>query len=313
MDRLLKKIQTDSAFSGTWQPDSGLVLGVSGGPDSVCLLDIFAALAQKYPLKLHIVHINYGLRGADSLKDERFVSNLAANYELPLTILAAGGLSQSVSEDDLRRIRYDFFESERLRLGFDLIAVAHSLDDQAETVLHRLIRGSGLKGLSAMSAKSGRIIRPLLSISRAEIVRYLKNRTLRYRIDKSNRSEQYLRNRIRHKLLPLLEKDFNPSIRRTLAANAVNFSDDNALLDRLSSGYLRRGYAESCRKLLSLDPSMQRRVLIQTIEKVKPGTDIEGQHIHELLKALRSRKNKARNVSFSGLKITFRGDKITIR
>lgn len=313
MDRLIKKIQTDSAFNEAWQPDSKLVLGISGGPDSVCLLDVFASLAEKYPLELHLIHINYGLRGPDSLKDEQFVIRMAAKYRLPVTILATDVLPQSTSEDALRQIRYDFFESERCRLGFDLIAIAHSLDDQAETVLHRLIRGSGLRGLSAMSAKNGRIIRPLLNISRTEIIRHLKDRKLRYRIDKSNRSGKYLRNRIRHKLLPLLEKDFNPNIRRTLAANASIFSDDNSLLDRMAAQYLKKGYAGSCRRLLSLDPSLQRRVLIQAIENKKPGAEIEGQHIHELLKALRSRKSKARNVSFSGLKITFRGDRITIR
>jgi len=169
MKNLVKKFQNTSHQQDLWQKGSKIVLGISGGPDSVCLLDIFAKIQRNYALELIIAHVNYGLRGRDSERDEKFVRDLAEKYNLEIEILKfnnskvehLSSLKESsrfnlknVSENYLRDLRYDFFEKIRQQYKFDLIAVAHNSDDQVETFLMRMLRGSGLQGLSGMKYKS---------------------------------------------------------------------------------------------------------------------------------------------------------------
>lgn len=199
---LIKKFQNISHEYDLWQKGSKIVLGISGGPDSVCLLDIFFQLQKKYQLDFIMAHINYGLRGKDSDQDEKLVRKLAEQYDLKLFIL--NPKCKSKSENALREIRYRFFEKIRKNNDFDLIAVAHNADDQVETFLMRLIRGSGLAGLSAMRFKNDSIIRPLLGFQRNEILAYLHKNKLDYRIDRTNLKPVFFRNRVRNELLPLL-------------------------------------------------------------------------------------------------------------
>ena len=173
---LIKKIQNSIFANSLFERGAKIILGVSGGPDSTLLLDVFSKLQKKYALELSIAHVNYHLRGYDSERDERFVEKLAEKYGLSLDILDARIKEQDKSEEKLRDVRYVFFEELRKENKFDLIAVAHNCDDQAETVLMRLIRGTGLNGLSAMQARNGKIIRPLLEIPRKEIITYLKTK-----------------------------------------------------------------------------------------------------------------------------------------
>ena len=218
MTNLIKKIQNSASLNSLWKNDSKVILGISGGPDSVCLLDIFAKISQKYDLKLHIVHVNYGLRGNDSEKDEKLVQSLAQKYRIGSSVLKVGKLKKSeINEENLRNIRYLFFEKIREELKFDLISVAHNQDDQVETFLMRVIRGAGLHGLAGMKYKNEKIIRPFLGISRKEILEYLKNNKLKYRIDKTNEKDVFLRNKIRNELIPFLQKNFNPNIKKTFA------------------------------------------------------------------------------------------------
>jgi tRNA(Ile)-lysidine synthase len=215
---LIKKIQNFAFKNSLWKKEARVVLGVSGGPDSVCLLDIFSQLSEKYDFKLHIVHVNYALREKDSEKDEAFVRELGKKYGISVSIfLPKKTQYRGNLENCLRKIRYDFFEQTRKKLGFDLIAVAHNQDDQAETILMRIIRGSGLNGLGAMKSMSGNIIRPMLCVSRSEILSYIKQKKLKYRFDKSNRNTKFTRNRVRNDLIPYLEKSFNPSIKKTIS------------------------------------------------------------------------------------------------
>ena len=227
MAQFVKTIQNFAFLNDLWEKDSKIIVGVSGGSDSVCLLDVLNKLAPKYGFQLHIAHVNYGLRDKASDLDEVFVRKLAAKYELPLSVLIAKKRQYSGNlESNLRKIRYDYFEELRLEIGFDNVAVAHNQDDQAETVLMRIIRGSGLNGLSAMKAKSVKIIRPLLGTSKGDILAYVKENKLKYRTDKSNADIKFLRNSIRHGLLPYLEKNFNPSIKKTLSEWSIAVACD---------------------------------------------------------------------------------------
>ncbi|MDZ4385483.1 MAG: tRNA lysidine(34) synthetase TilS [Candidatus Moranbacteria bacterium] len=313
MKNLLKKIQTASHQYGLWDTGSKIILGVSGGPDSACLLDIFLRLQKTYAFKLRIAHINYGLRGKDSASDEKFVQELAGKYGLALDVLRPEITSSKNLESRLRDIRYDFFEKIRQKNDFDLVAVAHNLDDQAETVLMRLMRGSGLAGLSAMKFKSGNIIRPLLATSRQEITDYLKNRRLESRIDKTNFESDFLRNKIRHKLIPYIENNYNPDIKKTLSVSAISIAEDHSFINDFAEKTFQAHRELSARKILSFHPAIQRRVLRLAIaEKKQNIKDIGMSHIEEIIKALRSTKSKNQNVIFKGLKMSRKGDKITI-
>jgi tRNA(Ile)-lysidine synthase len=331
MSNLIKKIQNVAFQNELWKKGSKIVVGVSGGPDSVCLLDVLSKIKDKCDFKLIIAHVNYGLRGKDSDRDALFVENLANRYGLEYIKLKPEISIKTSSENTLRDIRYAFFEKLRKNNDYELIAVAHNIDDQAETFLMRLIRGSGLAGLAAMKYKNvypvksacggpagrefnrGAIIRPLLGISRAEILEYLKINRLKYRLDKTNNSDLYLRNKIRNKLIPYLEKNFNPDIKKTIFNSISSISADYDFISAEAVEAYRKNKDLRVKKLLDLHPAIQRRVILKVIEGKLTGLkDIEFSHIEEVIKILKSAKSKNQKINFQGLKITRIGDKLTL-
>ncbi|MDO4583076.1 MAG: tRNA lysidine(34) synthetase TilS [Planctomycetia bacterium] len=204
--------------------DFTLLLAVSGGADSVAMLRLFHHWYRKITpqTRLIIAHANHGLRGEESDADEQFVRNLGASLGLPVVCerldLASfsGGL-----EETARKARYAFLEKTALRVGARYIVTAHTQNDQVETILHRILRGTGLEGLAGMAPRrvlpSGLILlRPLLSTRREAILDYLQELQQPYRTDISNFSNDFTRNRIRQELLPLLQTSFNPQIEDAL-------------------------------------------------------------------------------------------------
>jgi tRNA(Ile)-lysidine synthase len=220
-------------------PDSGVVVvGVSGGPDSVCLLHLLKCLSGPEggyaSINLHVAHLNHGLRGETSRADAAFVADLATLWGLPYTsgqadIPALAQQDHRSLEDAARQARYAFLRQVAASVGAERIAVAHHADDQVETLVMHWLRGSGLAGLAGMRALEGDVIRPLLSISRAEILRYCQQHQLSYREDASNLDRRFLRNRIRHDLLPVLEQ-YNPNLRETLLRNAAVLAEEDAYI-----------------------------------------------------------------------------------
>ncbi|HFC76610.1 MAG TPA: tRNA lysidine(34) synthetase TilS [Candidatus Moranbacteria bacterium] len=323
MKSLIKKIQTFSKRFSLLEKGAKIIIGVSGGPDSVCLLGILNDLKVKYNFDLLVVHINYGLREKDSDKDEEFVRNLADKLNLELVILKVDNfrMSDSNLEKKLRNIRYDFFEKVRKNKKFDLIAVAHNRNDQAETILMRLLRGAGLQGLKSMSPKNRKIIRPLLKTSRKEILNYLEENNLKYRIDKSNKDTKFFRNKIRQQLIPYLEKEYNPAIKKTLAKSTENISDD---YDFISLEAMKRQNKLSLTKeknKIEFDifefrkehSAMQRQILRQLILEIRGDLDnIQNAHIEEVLKIIISKKNKRQIKEFADLKIERKGGRIQV-
>jgi tRNA(Ile)-lysidine synthase len=198
-------------------PSEPLLVGVSGGADSVTLLDCLVQSGYRP----HVCHLNHQWRGAESDADAEFVRDLAGKYELPVTIESR---KIAGDEDGARQARLEFFESVAQRTGIHTLALAHTADDQVETFLLRLVRGAGPAGLAGIRAEkrigSLRIVRPLLKVRRAEVLEYLRAQGLKWREDSSNTNRQFLRNRIRHELLPLLERDYNPGIREVLLRTA---------------------------------------------------------------------------------------------
>lgn len=211
-------------FAAVWPDaqwkDVPVVLAVSGGADSVALLRLMAARAQSRLAALHAAHFNHELRGDESLADERFVEELARQTGLPchvgrpaapLAELAAGEGLESAA----RQARYAFLQHTAERLGARYLVTAHTADDQVETILHHAIRGAGLAGLAGMPriralSPAVTLIRPLLPVRRGELVEFLQDIGQPWREDSSNRDDGYLRNRIRHELLPLLVDRYHP-------------------------------------------------------------------------------------------------------
>jgi tRNA(Ile)-lysidine synthase len=308
---LIKNIQNFVFQNQLWKREDKIVVGVSGGPDSVCLLDILMKLKNKYNFEILVAHVNYRLRGKDSEEDEKFVKGLAEKNNIPVQILKLKKNNKS-SEEQMRNTRYRFFEKVRSENNFNSVAVAHNQDDQAETFLMRIIRGSGLAGMSSMKAKNGYIIRPLLETSRSEIIAYLDFNKLKYRTDKSNRDQKYLRNRIRHQLIPYLEEKFNPNIKILLARNAANVSEDYEYVSIFKNNLLPEE-TMSVKKLLSLHPAQQNQTIRDWIKNFNGDLkNITASHIREIMKIVKSEKNKNQNIKIGNLKLIRKGDKLTL-
>ena len=221
---------TELVEKGLVEPDGIIVIAVSGGPDSVALLHLFHSLRGQagWSLRLHVVHLNHQLRGAESDADAEFVRALAKRLSVPITVesidIKAQAAESGVSiEQAGRQARYDLYERVCLKLGSRAVALAHHADDNAETILYRIVRGTGLRGLGGIRAVRAirpgsdiHIVRPLLDIRQQTLVEYLNERGITYREDSSNHSPEYTRNRIRHAVLPLLRSDFNPQATEAL-------------------------------------------------------------------------------------------------
>jgi len=236
---VIEKAQSAILRHGMIEKGDIVVVAVSGGPDSVCLLDVLYRLKDSLGISLVIAHFNHLLRSGEDEEETRFMQSLSKLYDIPLETdewregPQPGGGSK---EEQARKARYAFLEGVRERCGARRIAVAHNLNDQAETVLMRLLRGSGPMGLSAMSpVREDIIIRPFLAVKRDEIISYLQSGGLKYMIDSSNNSNIYLRNRIRLEVIPALEK-VQPSVINSLTRLAGIMRQDEAYLAKEASG-----------------------------------------------------------------------------
>lgn len=207
-----------------------VVVALSGGPDSVALLYILDSLKDVYGIALRAAHLEHGLRGDESIADMEFVKSLCESLSIPLTVKSEK-VGETASKDGLsveaaaRKARYAFLHDVLEDTGFKKIATGHNANDQAETVLINLMRGSGLAGLSGMKpAMDDKIVRPLIEARRDEILAYLEQKQVEFRTDSSNADTRFDRNRVRSVLLPLIEKEFNPGIVESLARTASVFS-----------------------------------------------------------------------------------------
>lgn len=214
-------------------PGQRIAVACSGGPDSTALLLMLHELSDQLGCAVSVCHFNHCLRAEESEEDERFVRQLATRLQLPLHASRADVRSKAEGaksnlENTARELRYAFFRSLIEEGLVDRIAVGHTADDQAETVLQRLVRGAGLRGLAGIyPVINGQIIRPLIDVRRNAVLAYLNERKQPWREDSSNLDLRHTRNRIRHQLLPLLA-DFNPQIVRTLAGTAETTRDEES-------------------------------------------------------------------------------------
>ena len=259
-------------------------VAVSGGPDSVLLLHLMRAYAERAALLISAVHFNHHLRGAESDGDEGFVREMAAS--LGINCLVGGAEVGRIArqrgrnlEATARELRYRYFFSLVDQGQLDRVATAHTANDQAETVLMRLLRGAGTRGLGGIHpVLDGKVVRPFLGLTRAEVMAELAARGLGYRTDSSNLDTRFRRNKIRSELLPLLTREYNPEVVPLLNQLAERARDDELCLERLAHErsrpwLVREGRQEriAVRALLELPPALARRVLRQMGEIVRPG------------------------------------------
>jgi tRNA(Ile)-lysidine synthase len=265
-----------------------VVAAISGGPDSVVLLYMLCALSKDLKLRLHVAHLDHMLR-PDSLDDKLFVEALAEKLRIPVTTARVDikrlGKRGSL-EEICRDARLDFLYGVAKKTKADKIALGHTQDDQAETILMRIIRGTGLYGLAGIlprrKMRGFEIIRPLLEVSRHEITAFLKRAKIKTRLDPSNLEDVYFRNRVRNKLLPLLEAQYNANIREVLANMAHGAAVDYEYLHKKAAAALKKiqtlkGANAKRMNLklevfLRLDPALQRLLLRLAIKQVRGDT-----------------------------------------
>jgi tRNA(Ile)-lysidine synthase len=273
-------------------------VAVSGGADSVFLLHAM----REFGLAVAVLHVNHGLRGAESDRDEAFVRALALQFGLPVHVLAEAVAAGNI-EQEARRARYDFFADHLTAGTCDAVATGHTLDDQAETVLYRFLRGAGTAGLSGIRPVTEfGIIRPLIDLRRDEIRSWLKERNIQWQEDCSNQDQEYLRNRIRLQHMPELSASVNPSLPEVLASTAswARAEEDYwaAELDRLESLYLiekPETILISTTPFLELPVAVQRRLLRRAVERVRGSLRaIDFQHVERIRAMMATREGSGR-------------------
>ncbi len=261
MDRQMLDIRNYILSNHLIEKGDEVLVGLSGGPDSVFLLYALNRFKEYLGYKLYAVHVHHGIRGEEADRDMHFSEELCRSWEIPFkkVFVDAPGLAKEKGmslEEAARILRYEVFEETRKEIedrfeveeqgcekrGRCLIAVAHHMEDQAETVLHNLVRGSGIRGLSGMEPRRGFIIRPLLSVRREYILSKLKEKGISYVIDSTNLDTQYTRNHIRSEILPGL-REINPEASAHIAHTADILREADGFFVRLASEYVDK-YAE---------------------------------------------------------------------
>jgi len=285
---------------------SCLLVAVSGGADSTCLLHILSRLRDELDIKLHIAHLDHRLRGAESEADAAYVEGLASSLDIPLTLaredVRAYQKEHRLSpEEAAREVRYRFLTETADSIGAGRIATGHTRDDHIETILMHLVRGTGTKGLIGLKpssqwrleGKEMTIVRPLLEVSRRETADYCRQHQLETRLDVSNLSLSPLRNRIRLQLLPLLQS-YNPGVDEALLRTAATAADELAFLDEEASRIRDKVIAQQEGVVVLdragfsvLNPALKRHILRLVIEGLLGNLkDIEARHIEEIMAVL---------------------------
>jgi len=242
---LLRNVKKSIERYGLLQPGDRVLVAVSGGVDSVVLLEVLDLLREEYRLSLWVAHYDHRLRKT-SLRDSLFVYQLARKRGLPylygVSLVKEYARREGLSlEMAGRELRYRFFERLRQDLDLDRIALAHQADDLAEEVLLRFLRGAGRRGLAGIPVKrEAHIIRPLLFVSRQEILDFARQRGLSWMEDETNRDPRFVRNRVRHLLIPFLEKHFHPRVRKNLQRTALILAEEEELIDEMARKALAR-------------------------------------------------------------------------
>ena len=280
MDQFTKKLE--KALGSLISSDDKILVGVSGGADSLALLYSLHAFSKGKNISLAVAHINHMTRGVDSYSDAEFVAQISKKLQLPFFLkeIDVGQECFKIKksfQETARIVRYQYFKNILVSIDGTKIAVGHTADDQIETILLNFIRGSGLKGLVGMPQIRGEIIRPFLNIYRNEIESYLKANKFSFRSDISNNDTKYLRNKIRNELIPCLE-NYNPAIKKNLNEMSRILEEDEHLLAHMTQEIFKQNFyfcendekkiVWNIDKFLSYSVGLQRRLIRETFYEI---------------------------------------------
>lgn len=282
------------------RPEDKIVLGVSGGPDSTAMLICLNELSKEMNFKIAVCHINHGIRENAKL-DEEYVKRLCKELNVPCFVLHANVIEEAKKqkrgiEETGRIIRYNFFEEVMQKENFNKIAIAHNKNDNVETIIMNVLRGSGTSGLKGIEPKSGKYIRPLIEIPREEIEKFTSKYNPRH--DESNDENEYTRNKIRNIVIPYVKKEFNPNIVETITRLSSISKEETEYLDKITEiAYkkicIEEVYNELNKPTIILDLKsfnledtiIQKRLVLYSIKKIFGSTKgIEKVHIEDIIK-----------------------------
>lgn len=278
---MLHKIKKYITDYNLLQPGDVVMVAVSGGPDSMALLHVFCEIRQEWDLRLAAAHVNHGLR-KEAGEEEEFVRRYCEKWQVPfqsrrIDIRQLARQQKKSLETCAREYRYKFFQEVLQETGASVIATAHHQDDQAESVLLHLLRGSGLKGLRGIRPRHDNIIRPLLCVNKKEIFEYLHSNAVEHCIDSSNDEVHFLRNRIRHHLIPLLQEHYNPRMIENLNQLADIARLENEVIEHQVLQLWTTVVQRENRNLIELDverlaaahPAYRRRLILLALARLK--------------------------------------------
>ena len=234
-----------------------IVLGVSGGPDSLFMLDILNKIKEQLQIEIIVAHVNHMIR-VEADEEEQFVKAFCEEigvdfYSKRIEVEKYANNNKIGIEEAGRKIRYEFFEEICNKVGANKIAIAHNKNDKVETIIMHALRGSGISGLQGIQPKTNKIIRPIIEIERQDIEKYCKQQNLEPRIDKSNFDNTYTRNRIRNIVIPYIKEEFNPNILETMTRLSEVITEENAFLNKLVEIEYKKIVLGTTEQQISLD------------------------------------------------------------
>lgn len=302
MKKILNKIQNTIDKYKMILPADKILLGISGGLDSVMLFIVLHSLMKKYNFSFICAHLNYNLRGKESFEDQEFVKNLCKEFHIPCFIkeLNIAELSKKKKigiEEIAREERYNFFSKQAKKYKINKIATAHTQDDNIETILMHFLRGTGINGLQGIPIIRDNIIRPLLEISRKEILEFLKKNKIKFQIDSTNFKNIYFRNKIRNNLLPFLRKEYNSNIDHILLNTSSIIKEENKYLDKIIQQKYKKIIIKTSptkiilnlNEFLKNDIFIQKRIIINCFKNLK-FKGIYYQHLENIISFLKNKK-----------------------
>ena len=279
------------------EKNDSIVVGVSGGPDSMTLLSILLKLKEEFNLKIYVAHVNHMLR-ENAIKDEEYVKEFCEKNNIEIFIKKAN-ISEIAQKEKIgleeagRNVRYNFFEEVLKNTESNKIAIAHNLNDKVETIIMNTLRGSGVSGLKGIEAKRKKYIRPLIEIERYEIEKYCIENKINPRHDESNDENTYTRNKIRNIVIPYIKNEFNPNIIKTLNRLSEIIKEEDEYVQSETEKIFKEILLTDEKNKIEFDPRkfneqekvIQKNLILLAIKKVKGSTQgIEKVNIDDIIK-----------------------------
>ncbi len=312
---ILKKVNRTIKKHSMLKGGERVLVGLSGGPDSVSLLHILSELREEWRLSLNALYVDHGLRPEKTPCEIDFCAELTERLKVPYSVEKVDVREFSDKEnlsiqEAARHLRYLAFEEHAFQTEADRIATGHNADDQAETLVMRLLRGAGSRGLSGIPPVRGPLIRPLIMVERSEIERYLDERGIGFVIDASNLKQDYLRNRLRHEVMPLLKK-YNPDLTGTLCRTTDILREENAYMEIAVTKSLMRLISRKTvdkielflSPLENMEKVILRRALIRAIEETRGLRGIGFEHIEEIISLIGTGSSGSRIYLPGGIRV----------